>query len=261
MNTALGRQYSQSVSLKFSTLDRPLSDIADIPEETRRRLELVTGHVHYGVHDFLPAPCRYITILRDPVARVLSLYKYILREPRHPLHRTVTAGVTLEEYASTDMDQNQVENGQTRQIAGLQTGDPDEQHLETAKKNLEGFAVVGVTEKFDESLILMRQTLGWKNVPYYASRNVPRRGRAQTSPSPAAIAAIRHRNQLDLQLYELAGELFLQQVKNYPGAFDEEVARFQRLNRVPNTVGTKINTLKGLVWDSKLWLRLRSYIK
>ena len=49
--------------------------------------------------------------------------------------------------------------------------------LETAKRNLEAhFAWVGITERFDESLVLLGRTFGWRDVRY-VSANVSRRGR------------------------------------------------------------------------------------
>src|SRR5919108_6323105 len=58
-----------------------------LPETRRRRLRVVRGHMLYGIHEFLPQGATYITMLRDPVARVLSSYYFILRRPLHPLHR------------------------------------------------------------------------------------------------------------------------------------------------------------------------------
>src|SRR5438045_9763500 len=59
-----------------------------LPDGRRRRLRVVRGHLFYGIHEFLPQGATYITMLRDPVARLLSTYYFILRRPLHPLHRT-----------------------------------------------------------------------------------------------------------------------------------------------------------------------------
>ncbi len=60
-----------------------------LPERRRRRLRVVRGHMLYGIHEFLPQGATYITMLRDPVARVLSAYHFVLRRPLNPLHRKV----------------------------------------------------------------------------------------------------------------------------------------------------------------------------
>ncbi len=45
-----------------------------LPEERRRRLQVVRGHPPYGVHELLPQGAIYTTSLRDPVARLVSSY-------------------------------------------------------------------------------------------------------------------------------------------------------------------------------------------
>jgi Sulfotransferase family len=55
-------------------------------EERRRRLRVVRGHLYYGIHEFLPQGRTYITMVREPVARVLSQYYFMLRRPLDPLH-------------------------------------------------------------------------------------------------------------------------------------------------------------------------------
>jgi len=60
-----------------------------LPERRRRRLRMVRGHMLYGVHDYLPQGASYFTMLRDPVARAISTYYFILRRPLNPLHRKV----------------------------------------------------------------------------------------------------------------------------------------------------------------------------
>ena len=58
-----------------------------LPEGRRRRLLVVRGHLFYGIHEFLPQGATYITMLREPVVRLLSSYYFILRRPLHPMHR------------------------------------------------------------------------------------------------------------------------------------------------------------------------------
>ena len=56
-------------------------------DRRRRRFRVVRGHLLYGIHEFLPQGGTYITMLREPVSRLLSTYSFILRRPLHPLHR------------------------------------------------------------------------------------------------------------------------------------------------------------------------------
>ena len=71
MAAALRYKYPAQ-TLFLDSLYAPLELIEEIPLERRRRARAVTGHLHYGVHRHMPQTCEYITMLRDPVARVVS---------------------------------------------------------------------------------------------------------------------------------------------------------------------------------------------
>jgi hypothetical protein len=191
----------------------------------------------YGVHEYMPQRCDYITLLREPVARVVSYYYYVLGHPKHWRHaEMVRSGMSLDEFAETSPERG-VENDQTRILSGKGAGELDagvlgRKDLDEAKRNLERFLVVGVTERFDESFILIRRALGWK-FPWYVTANVA------TGAKPASVAAlesIRERNQLDLELYEFARELLSAAIERHGESLQREVAVFRALNRVPNRI-------------------------
>lgn len=206
LHPVIARQYRGQPTLTLSTLDRPLEVLADLPAEERAALRVVKGHLHHGVHRYLIGRVRYITMLRHPVRRVVSLYRYIRSEPRHPLHRTVVgADLDLEAFVAADLDRAQVRDGQTRQIAGVQDRDPTVDDLARALEHLEACAAVGLQERFDESLVLFRRRLGWR-LPLYVRRNVT--AAPPVDPAPAVVELIAARNRLDLALYDAAVRRF-----------------------------------------------------
>jgi galactose-3-O-sulfotransferase len=175
-----------------------------LPEERRRRLQVVRGHLLYGIHEFLPQGATYITMLREPVARFLSSYYFILRRPLHPLHRKLKRKrLGVEDYLRLIPHRH---NFQCRLIAGVEDIAPgDERLLDIAKENLtRSFSVVGICERFEESLMLIAKTFGWE-VPYYENRKVSK-NRSRVDPSSLEI--IREHNHLDLELYEFGKKLF-----------------------------------------------------
>ena len=175
-----------------------------LPEERRRRLRVVRGHLIFGVHDCLPQGATYITMLRDPVARVLSSYYFIRRRPLHPLHRKLKAkGVGLEDFLQFTARR---QNLQTKMLAGVPyVGPCDENTLSTAKENMvRFFRVAGLSEKFEESLLLMAIAFDWK-VPYYENRKVSKT-RAAVDPKMAEM--IREHNRYDMELYEFGQKRF-----------------------------------------------------
>ena len=116
--------------------------------------------------------------------------------------------MSLKEFAETWVD-----NDQTRLLAG-KYGAPNsetcsyDELLSIAKENLaKYFAVVGITEEFDRSLILMKRILGWRN-PFYMRRNVTRARPRKREISQETLRAIEANNKLDLELYRYAKKLF-----------------------------------------------------
>jgi hypothetical protein len=191
----------------------------------------VRGHVHYGIHRYIPKECSYATFLREPVSRVLSLYKYVRRTAQHPLHQRLT-DMGLEDFIASGLDQAQTQNGQTRQICGQTDTDPDLATLQRAKQNLQSFAAVGLMEQFLESVVLFRRSLDWRIPPIYMTQNVA--PSLDLDVSDQALALIRERNELDLELYEVARSLFVERLERYGRSFSKEVTLMKALNRIPN---------------------------
>jgi hypothetical protein len=179
--------------------ERPLA----VPEHVlpllrRQDLRAVIGHFWFGLHEHVARPYRYITALRDPVERVLSLYYYTR------LHESTTLDAFLAEPPFREVD-----NDQTRRIAGVdpEVGECTEAMLQKAKENLRRFAVAGTIERLDEMLVLFKRRLGWQDPFVYQPRNVnPERPPAASLPR-ATIAAIRRRNELDFELWHYASRL------------------------------------------------------
>jgi hypothetical protein len=224
--------------MRFDTQGRGFDDIGLLPIDHRAQLKVLMGHFPYGVHDHLPNACRYVTIVREPVQRVVSTYRYVLSAPSHPLHETLaSSAMSLDEYVSSGIHRFQAENALTRQLAGRdEEGDLTVHDLEVAERNLRSFLVVGLTEAFDESLILFKRILGW-GMPFYFSRNVSGKGPRPERGSDTALDLIRERNGLDLEIYRLAGSLFESLVHQHGRRFDSEVKLFKLLNRGPRALG------------------------
>jgi len=218
--------FPQSERIYLDNLDRPLDEAMNgIPLERRLTAGLVWGHTPYGVHQYMPQRCEYFTILREPIARVVSVYKYIIRTPEHGLHdRLLAAGMSLEEYLEAGIDEGQTENSQTRQLSGRQFDALDPDALETAKRNLESCLVVGLTERFEETFVLLRRTLGLR-MRFYRTMNVS----PQYHVSERAVELARERNEFDLELYSFACDLFAAQLDRQDRSFGLEVSAYRAL--------------------------------
>jgi hypothetical protein len=204
----------------FHKAERPRFTRAVRETLARDDVRAVTGHFWFGLHRLVPRPSFYVTLLRDPVERVVSLYHHMLREEPGRL-----GGASLHEFV-TDMRSREVDNDQTRRIAGVEPpfGEVDEAVLERAKRNLaERFAFVGVTERFDESLVALKRRLRWEYVLYIPAL-VNRDRPASSALPPATVAAIAERNRLDLALHEHATRLLDDAIAAEGDDFETELA-------------------------------------
>jgi hypothetical protein len=129
-------------------------DLNTMRSEDRARIRLVFGHFPYGLHAAFPASARYITMLREPVARIVSLYRH-QRASHRPEQRQRVEGVGLEEFVFGGKWPH-TDNGMVRMIAarpGVPHGACPDDLLEEAIQHLdERFAAVLVLEHMDSSL-------------------------------------------------------------------------------------------------------------
>jgi DNA repair exonuclease SbcCD ATPase subunit len=97
--------------------------------------------------------------------------------------------------------------------------------LEQAKRNLHDELVFfGLTERFDESLVLAKRRLGLRSILYRSSGRVnPARPRGDEIPAELRRAAERC-NRYDIELYRYAKELFPEQLEPRDLEFEVELA-------------------------------------
>ena len=203
--------YETRVRQMVDTAPRAIAE-ALAREGAPDRLRCVMGHMRFGLHRYIEQPVDYITMLRHPVRRIVSHYEYVRRTREHYLHRRVVDGrIPLEEYVTAGLSP-ELNDGQVRILCGIEDavslpyGGVGDDMLEAAERNLRNeFAAVGITERFDESLLLFQRVLGWGSV-HYEPENVAPRGRTPRI-SQSTIDGIMRYNALDLRLYEYACEM------------------------------------------------------
>jgi len=219
-------------------IQKSINEFKNLPKKERQKIRCLRGHMPFGLHNYWTQSAIYITLLRHPVARIISHYYYVLRTPGHYLHNKVTSKkMSLSDYVDSGVSP-ELTNGQTRLISGVEKVDSVNGNepvsadiLEVAKRNLNHFAAVGLSERFDESLILFKRLLGWKNI-FYVEQNVTRSRPSIQEISRQTIRIIENHNKLDLELYEFAKQKFEQLICEQGASFKSELRTFQRLNKV-----------------------------
>jgi hypothetical protein len=228
------RQYDKAAIFHISGRDvrGSIEAFQRLSEACRDQIVCLKGHMPYGLHVYMAQPCTYITLLRNPVDRIISHYYFVLRTPGHYLHEeVVSAGMTLEDYVGSGIS-SELNNGQTKLLAGEVQQNQFVDALEQAKKNLlQSFSVVGLVEMFDESLILMKRRLGWKRV-WYKKRKVSLSRPHISEVSRRTIQLIQRANEKDQELYAFAKALLKENIEEEDSKFGIEVKRLHFLNRV-----------------------------
>ncbi len=227
INAVIARQYPRRAIYAINPVRTGRSEdrFRNLSESRRERVRLLRGHFMYGMHRWMPRDCVYFTFLRDPVARAMSVYRYVTQNPVHPRH-ALGKGLDASQFLADD--RLHPPNAQTRTIAGPRI--PEDQLLETAKANLERhFVVAGLAERFDESLLLLQDALGWQDVRY-KPRNTSRKTGESAGPPQAVRDLVAERERLDTELYAWVRQRFEQTVDGLGEPFQQRVAAFQQAN-------------------------------
>jgi len=216
-------------------------------------------HHDYGVYRHFRRKPLFVTMLRDPAARVVSLYGHIQRVVGHPLHAYLRERqLDLEGFCLDPVFQEGIRNAQvgylvgTREERDLTRGAT----LEMAKIRLDEFAFYGVVERFAESVHLLFHTFGWAEVEY-AALNV-RPEAARPTLDARTLEIIDSLTELDHGLYEYACVLFDKRIAQMIEEKWEERKRGGLLLRSLRLVVVRDKNLKQLTDPSRIQLsRLR----
>jgi hypothetical protein len=213
-----------------------------LPRDQRRSLALLNGHVPFGVHAIFEQSAQYITLVREPVDRIVSMFYYSLTTPAEPLFYPRLSGMTLDEFVGSDVC---LDNVQVRALSGCSELEPrwdgtrplvaapvGREHLEAAKANIEAhFLSAAPLDRFADLLVLLRSTFGWPLKKLQFTRRNVTPNRPPLSQIPAAVRrAIEDKCGFDRQLYEWVADRFQRKVRDLGSAFATEREAFDRIN-------------------------------
>lgn len=263
LNRIVEKQFKQKDIYHIRSIDRSFEKgiLKFINFEDKDKIKLLNGHQGYGLHKYFEADSIYFTMLRNPVSRIISNYFHIRRDPPHRFYSEAIK-YNLHEFIKNRISPIENENDMTRRLSGME--DPAKvadgigeivtmEHYDAAIKNIEQkFIFVGLTEFFDQSLLLLKKKLGWKNI-FYVKQNVGLNKPKQNSIEPVTLELINKYNKYDIDLYNFCRKKLLDQIKIY--ITNEELEKYRVLNKyysyLPNFYKKIKNVLNEFFDDDK----------
>lgn len=219
-----------------------------LTRERKSRLEVVAGHfgTGHGIEKHVMGPVLRVTMLRDPVRRVVSHYRYIRRRLAEGadfsdrpwfLDAKRMSLVDYVRYGRT----GDLRNGQTKFLAGtLDWWGQDPENAEGGQVQLEKAlqfidsptALVGLVERFPESLSLFRHALSWARpvVIHWSNASLE-----NPDVSASCGRQIERLNEMDIELYRYASARF-QEVVNERSAIVRWGVRAARIATIQRQI-------------------------
>lgn len=233
------RQYRAEKILMIPKLEESENILKEVSTSQINQLKLIQGHLKYGIHNHFHRRAKYFAIIRDPINRVLSTYYYVLSQKNNPQNLSTSNNqMTIYDFVQSGVNPFLI-NGQTQLISG-KTGNIDNPIIESeelfslAKENIENdFLFLGITEMFDETILILKNMLGW-HMPYYSIANRTKKKPNYDAVNPTIISFIKEHNQLDIKLYNITKTSLLNRIAEENDIFQNRINKFKKINRLLN---------------------------
>lgn len=218
----------------------------DINQDTTNKLNVLGFHLPLGTINNYLGRKQYIigdlakdsiilSMLREPIIRTISQYYFIYAH--YPFwnlfDKSTMKRLSLKEYIQSTFSWK---NEYVRWFLDYKVnGEISKEDFLIAKKNMEmHFSLIGITEQFDEFLLLLKQMEVINNITY--SKVGATYGRPSLEQlDDSIINYIKENNQYALELYELAKEKFKFIIKKQGGEFKNRLEEFKNQNAVNST--------------------------
>ena len=186
-------------------------NLALLPLEQRARFRFIIGHFKHGIHQFLPQEWTYVTVLRDPVSRVISEFRFLLLSKHHKISAVENDSPAylvelIERRENITLDNYMVRSFSDVSEEDFPPGHINREVFEAAVNNIRTtFSFVGHQERSDEAYRAVQQRFHWKP----GCLNIVNRGALSTNQDYEPVrSTIEHFNRWDCRLHAEICKLF-----------------------------------------------------
>jgi hypothetical protein len=189
-------------------------EIRLMPAARFEHYKLVAGHFSILTQAGFCRSRYSMTLLRDPIRRIVSAYTYWRLAAEHNAVTAKAKEVSFADFVRHFIDSPAIiQNPYTHHFAGIGRDFPRypadaSALLAAAKDNLAAFDFVGICEEFERSARLLCGELGW-----HLPMPIPHENRTSSEEKlggidPQTMEILRDCNRLDLELYAYGVDLF-----------------------------------------------------
>lgn len=201
--------------------------IQEVLQEKFNLFDVVAGHIPFcrRVDLLIDRTAFNISIMREPVDRIVSLYFYLKANASwlEQGKRIVEEGLTAEKFAYSDVyfDNHMVRMMCDVEPADVEHGKCTKDMLEQAKANIvKHFLLVGLTELPSQYVNMLASLFCWAgdDMP---RENVNEKRSPLSSVPESAIKALREQNGYDVELYEFVSKLWKVTTEDWLSAYSD----------------------------------------
>ncbi len=176
-----------------------------MPLSSRHKYCLIQGHLANQLMDDADPACLKVTLLRDPVERIISHYFFVKRTEKHYLHRTIQdSGISLEDYACSDLS-DELNNWYTTHFSGftteMVTKNPEGAVAAAVENVLKRFDIIGFLDDFSTFIETLRKRANLRYAYNDDKVNVTVDRPKTANIPPSTIKLIEQKNKLDIAFY------------------------------------------------------------
>lgn len=234
------------------------------------------GHYGWFLPDLVRTPLRVMTVLRDPMDRTFSHFHDLRTSPQDWLYKVIADNKwTFEDFVCSDLGKGELTNFMTRHIAfddiqqdfwnhspmrdsdlrGLLDKYSDDMLLDISLQRLESCDLVGLFERFSETLQLAAHKLSWTPTWHFRKHNKTRGTRSDDEMTHRAKEVIASITKIDQKLYDWAVKRFEDEMQNLSSHAIEESYwhHMQTLPRVASITWNFERPINGAGWSERQW--------
>jgi hypothetical protein len=193
-------------SLNTYALPSSLENFRKLSQKKRYGYDLVKGHMAHKLLDHVHPECIKVTVLREPVDRIVSHYYYAKGSPSHYLYSHIHSNqMSLVDYANSNLSA-ELRNWYTVHYSGLTSQEAERNPRESIDKACETvltrYNIIGFLDDFSFFADTLRKQANFRYAYTNTKINVSE-GRPRVENLEASIIdKIKQINYLDIELYK-----------------------------------------------------------